>query len=753
MTPLLELKDIRRSYPAGDEQVEVLKGISLDIYAGEMVAIVGASGSGKSTLMNILGCLDKATSGTYRVAGQDVATLDADALAQLRREHFGFIFQRYHLLSHLTAEQNVEVPAVYAGLERKQRLLRAQELLQRLGLEDRTEYYPAQLSGGQQQRVSIARALMNGGQVILADEPTGALDSHSGEEVMAILHQLRDRGHTVIIVTHDPQVAAQAERVIEIRDGEIVRNPPAIEKVNVAGGTEPVVNTVSGWRQFVSGFNEALTMAWRALAANKMRTLLTMLGIIIGIASVVSIVVVGDAAKQMVLADIRSIGTNTIDVYPGKDFGDDDPQYQQALKYDDLIAIQKQPWVASATPAVSQNLRLRYNNVDVAASANGVSGDYFNVYGMTFSEGNTFNQEQLNGRAQVVVLDSNTRRQLFPHKADVVGEVILVGNMPARVIGVAEEKQSMFGSSKVLRVWLPYSTMSGRVMGQSWLNSITVRVKEGFDSAEAEQQLTRLLSLRHGKKDFFTWNMDGVLKTVEKTTRTLQLFLTLVAVISLVVGGIGVMNIMLVSVTERTREIGIRMAVGARASDVLQQFLIEAVLVCLVGGALGITLSLLIAFTLQLFFETKTDADAFGAYLHMGGRIGVLTVVEGTTDAAKAKDVAMHIAAINPKYVSHDQISSEEVEHERKVLTEQALNEGKPENIVAKMVEGRLNKYFKEICVLDQPFVKNPDQTVGAFITAAGGTLASMVRFEVGEGIEKREDNFAEEVMNQVKGN
>ena len=251
MTPLLELKDIRRSYPAGDEQVEVLKGITLDIYAGEMVAIVGASGSGKSTLMNILGCLDKATSGTYRVAGQDVATLDADALAQLRREHFGFIFQRYHLLSHLTAEQNVEVPAVYAGLERKQRLLRAQELLQRLGLEDRTEYYPAQLSGGQQQRVSIARALMNGGQVILADEPTGALDSHSGEEVMAILHQLRDRGHTVIIVTHDPQVAAQAERVIEIRDGEIVRNPPAIEKVNVAGGTEPVVNTVSGWRQFV----------------------------------------------------------------------------------------------------------------------------------------------------------------------------------------------------------------------------------------------------------------------------------------------------------------------------------------------------------------------------------------------------------------------------------------------------------------------------------------------------------------------
>ncbi|QOV70340.1 macrolide ABC transporter ATP-binding protein/permease MacB [Citrobacter sp. BDA59-3] len=600
MTALLELKGIRRSYPSGDAQVEVLKGITLDIHAGEMVAIVGASGSGKSTLMNILGCLDKPTSGSYRVAGIDIATLDGDALARLRREHFGFIFQRYHLLSHLTAAQNVEVPAVYAGVDRKARLARAKELLARLGLDERMEYPPSQLSGGQQQRVSIARALMNGGQVILADEPTGALDSHSGEEVMAILHQLRDRGHTVIIVTHDADIAAQAERVIEIRDGEIINNPPSTKHDNapktMSAGTEP-----GNWRQFSGRLQEALMMAWRAMAANKMRTLLTMLGIIIGIASVVSIVVVGDAAKQLVLADIRAIGTNTIDVYPGKDFGDDDPQYQQALKYDDMVAIQKQPWVRSATPSVSQNVRLRSGNIDVAASANGVSGQYFNVYGMTFSEGNTFNSEQEKGRAQVVVLDSNTRRQLFPNKAQVTGEVILVGNMPATVIGVAEEKQSMFGSSKILRVWLPYPTLSARVLGQSWLNSITVRVNEGYSSEQAEQQLTRLLSLRHGKKDFFTWNMDGVLKTAEKTTRTLQLFLTLVAVISLLVGGIGVMNIMLVSVTERTREIGIRMAVGARASDVLAQFLIEAVLVCLVGGALGVALSMAIAFTLQLF--------------------------------------------------------------------------------------------------------------------------------------------------------
>ena len=226
MTALLELTDIRRSYPSGDGSVEVLKGISLQIGAGEMVAIIGASGSGKSTLMNIIGCLDKASSGRYRVAGTDVATLDADALARLRREHFGFIFQRYHLLSHLTAAQNVEIPAVYAGTERRRRLARAQALLAQLGLEARRDYRPSQLSGGQQQRVSIARALMNGGQVILADEPTGALDSRSGEEVMAILHGLKAQGHTVIVVTHDPAVAAQAERIVEIRDGEIISNPP-----------------------------------------------------------------------------------------------------------------------------------------------------------------------------------------------------------------------------------------------------------------------------------------------------------------------------------------------------------------------------------------------------------------------------------------------------------------------------------------------------------------------------------------------
>ncbi len=330
------------------------------------------------------------------------------------------------------------------------------------------------------------------------------------------------------------------------------------------------------------------------MTANKMRTALTVLGIIIGIASVASILVIGDAAKQRVLADIKAIGTNPIDIYPGKGFGDDNPTFRQSLKYEDLDALREQPYVSVLSPTIG----IRLVNIDVAANVSGVSEQYFRVYGMTFTQGAGIDVMQV--QSQTVVIDANTQRRLFPHKKQVVGEVILVGNMSATVVGVAKQKQSIFGSSKTLNVWVPYSTMANRLMGNTYFDSITVRIRDGYSSHEVEQQLTRLLTLRHGKKGFFTYNMDSFVQAAEKTTRTLQLFLTLVAVISLVVGGIGVMNIILVSVTERTREIGIRMAVGARSGDVLQQFLIEAILVCLVGCALGITLSFAIVLLVQL---------------------------------------------------------------------------------------------------------------------------------------------------------
>ncbi|QIF99858.1 macrolide ABC transporter ATP-binding protein/permease MacB [Proteus terrae] len=595
MPALLELNEVSRLYTNGEEKTIVLNKVSLTINAGEMVAIIGASGSGKSTLMNILGCLDKPSSGEYKVAGQSVAKMEGDQLAALRREHFGFIFQRYHLMSHLTAEQNVEIPAIYADKNATQRKERARELLTRLGLGDRVDYRPNQLSGGQQQRVSIARALMNGGEVILADEPTGALDSHSGKEVMSILKQLNEQGHTVIIVTHDPVIAAQAERIIEIKDGKIINdNFHQTTASKVKKETTPVL-TSSYLGQIFGRFTQALDMAWRAMVVNKVRTLLTMLGIIIGIASVVTIIVIGDAAKSMVLADIKAIGSNTIDIYPGKDFGSDSPEDRQSLTLQDVFALKQQSYVQAVTPQVQFSTRLRRGNQDSPASVAGVSDDYFTVYAMKFSQGRSFTPDMIQRQAQVVVIDENTRQRFFPTKKEVIGEQIIIRNIPSTIVGVIAEKKSAFGNGQSLKVWVPYSTLNSRILNRSYLDSITVRATEGYDASVAEQQIIRLLTIRHGKKDIFTYNLDSFIKAAESTTQTMQLFLTLVAVISLVVGGIGVMNIMLVSVTERTREIGIRMAVGARASDVMQQFLIESVLVCLVGGSLGIGLSFGIA--------------------------------------------------------------------------------------------------------------------------------------------------------------
>ncbi|QSI31347.1 macrolide ABC transporter ATP-binding protein/permease MacB [Variovorax sp. RKNM96] len=622
--PLLKLRGIGRSFPSGEQEVQVLKDVDLDIGNGEMLAIVGASGSGKSTLMNILGCLDRPSSGTYTVSGQDVGTLDSDALAQLRREHFGFIFQRYHLMQHLTATGNVEVPAVYAGTEVAAREARARQLLARLGLEDRTEHRPSQLSGGQQQRVSIARALMNGGQVILADEPTGALDSKSGQEVIGILRELHAQGHTIIIVTHDMQVASCTERIIEIADGVIVGDRPNVptvaapaQAVGADASTPPAMTRPKlGIARFSTGwarFAEAFRMAWRSMMAHRMRTALTMLGIVIGITSVVSIVAIGEGAKRFVLSDIRAIGTNTLDVYPGRDFGDDKAASIRTLTPPDLQAIAAQPYVHSVTPATMRSLRLRYRSADVNGNVNGVSDAFFRVRDVQMASGAAFTAEDVRHQSQVVVIDQNTRRKLFPDGTEPVGKVILVGNLPCTVIGVAQEKKSMFGENKSLNIWLPYSTGASRLFGQQHFDGITVRIRDDQPTKAAEDSIVRLLTMRHGTKDFFTFNMDSIVKTAERTSQSLTLLLSLIAVISLVVGGIGVMNIMLVSVTERTREIGIRMAVGARQSDVLQQFLTEAVLVCLVGGFIGVVLSYGISFLFSLFVTQWQMIFSMGA--------------------------------------------------------------------------------------------------------------------------------------------
>ena len=635
--PLLELKGITRSFMAGEREFIALKGIDLTIEAGEMLAIIGASGSGKSTLMNILGGLDYATAGSYKINGIETRSLGDEQLAELRRDYFGFIFQRYHLLTHLSALHNVEMPAIYAGTPQTQRHSRARELLARLGLAGHVSHRPSQLSGGQQQRVSIARALMNGGEVILADEPTGALDTASGKEVMQILAELHAAGHTVIIVTHDPKVAANAQRIVEVSDGEIVSDTrnTGLE----LPGDAPIEPKRSGARRLVASlglFKEAFNMAWVALVSHRMRTLLTMLGIVIGITSVVSISAIGEGAKRYVLKDIQAIGSNTIDIFPGSSFGDSRASAIETLLPSDVDALNQLYYVDSATPVVGRHLLLRFGNIDLDAQVNGVSDRYFKVKGLKLEAGIAFSESDARRQAQVVVIDHNTRQRLFGPNVDPLGQVILVGNLPCTVIGVTADNKNMFAASKALNVWVPYETAAGRLLGQRHLDSITVRIKDGQPSKVVEDNVNQLMLQRHGTKDFFTNNLDSIMQTVQKTSRSLALLLSLIAVISLLVGGIGVMNIMLVSVTERTREIGIRMAVGARQSDIRQQFLVEAVMVCLIGGIIGIALSYALGGLFSLFVKEWEMVFSLGSVVTAFACSTLIGIVFGFVPARNA---------------------------------------------------------------------------------------------------------------------
>ncbi len=591
--PLIQLSDVRKEYPSGETSVAVLKQINLTINEGEMVAIVGASGSGKSTLMNILGCLDRPSSGSYRIGGREAAQLGPDELAALRRERFGFIFQRYHLLPEFTALGNVEIPAVYAGETPASRHDRARGLLERLGMGGRTDHRPSQLSGGQQQRVSIARALMNNPGILLADEPTGALDSHSGQEVLRILDELHAEGRTVIIVTHDMAIAERAERVIEISDGEIVADRLTGHRAAAKSRVAEVARKAGGFLSSApKRMSEILRMSLLALSAHKLRTFLTMLGIIIGIASVVSVVALGAGSREKVLANISNLGTNTLQVYAGESFGDTRSGRITTLVVSDAEALAQQDYVAAVTPRVQSSATLRIGAKEATAQINGVGPDFFTATGTKLVAGSLWDASSVASLAQDVVIDTNTQTALFDTGEDPLGKVVMAGNVPLRIMGVVSVSQNGPGGGQNLTLYAPYTTVQARMLGTMVLNSITVQVADSVDMTTAESAVTRLLTQRHGAKDFFIINTDEIRQTITATTSTLTLLIAAIAVISLIVGGIGVMNIMLVSVSERVSEIGVRMAVGARRSDIMGQFLIEAVLVCLIGGFLGIASAL-----------------------------------------------------------------------------------------------------------------------------------------------------------------
>lgn len=612
--PLIEVKDVCRDYTSGAETVRILKNINLTIHAGEMVAIVGSSGSGKSTLMNILGCLDRPTSGSYCIAGRETLSLSADELARLRREYFGFIFQRYHLLPGLSALANTEVPAVYAGTPRPKRRQLAEELLYRLDLGERMMHRPSQLSGGQQQRVSIARALINGGSIILADEPTGALDSFHGKEVMNLLAELNAEGHTVVIVTHDLQVASYAHRFIAIHDGEIIedrRTGNGPEQAGDVAEVAPQAATVphkadaapkETWRAHWEGFVEASKMALLSMKAHRLRTILTMLGIIIGIASVVSVTALGEGSRQRVLRELSELGTSTLEIYPGKEIGQTSTGGAVRLMPADADALAREPYADSASPNVNAGAQVRYRNLVNSTQIYGVGEQFFRVRGMQFDEGRPFTRESIKQFAQEVVIDQSTRNKLFGRDGPALGEVLLLNNVPVRVIGVTKDNKGLMSGPDSLSMWMPYSSVQARLGGSSSLQSIIVRLRDQASNT-TEADIKALLQQRHQGRDFYISNNANLRQTVESANNTLTLLITSIALISLLVGGIGVMNIMLVSVSERTKEIGVRMAVGARQSNIMQQFLIESVLVCLLGGVLGIVLS----FSVGIFFNNTNS--------------------------------------------------------------------------------------------------------------------------------------------------
>jgi macrolide transport system ATP-binding/permease protein len=597
MRPIIELVDVTKRYVQGDLGVEILHGISITVHEGEFIAIMGASGSGKTTLMNIIGCMDRPTGGSYKIMGHDVSGLDGDSLAQLRRETFGFIFQRYNLLGNATAQENVEMPAVYAGMSLHERRERAKTLLTRLGLGERLAYLPTRLSGGQQQRVSVARALMNGGRVILADEPTGALDSQSGRDVMDLLRMLHEEGHTIILITHDPGVAKEAERLVKISDGTILEDSgPVSRQDHVAHPKATIVTDHTARTALAMDIAASVKTAIRALRASPIRTFLTLLGVMIGVGSVVAMLAFGNGAREQVLEQIQALGTNLLLVKPGAPGVRGAGALITTLVPADAEAIGRLPGVNYSVPQTVDAATVRYGNVTYTTTLDATTPNFILANNWPLADGAFFNDADVQSYAPVVVLGATVARALSPGGANLIGQYVLVNNTPLRVIGVLSPKGAdQTGNDRDDVLVVPLTTGQARVVGHNYLKWITVAVNDTAQLNATTTAITALLHKRHGTIDFQVQSMTALLENQAQTQSTLTLMLGAVAIISLLVGGIGVMNIMLVSVAERTREIGVRMATGARVFHILLQFLTEALVVCAVGGLVGVAGGLLVA--------------------------------------------------------------------------------------------------------------------------------------------------------------
>jgi len=631
--PVIEVRDLTRTYRMGDVEVRALRGVSLTIDRGDFVAIMGASGSGKSTLMNVIGCLDRPTSGSYRLEGVDLTHADEASLAHVRSRRIGFVFQSFNLLARTSASENVALPLLYSG-RLEERAARVRESLHALGLAGREENTPSQLSGGQQQRVAIARALINDPAILLADEPTGNLDSATATEIMTTLRALNAReGLTVVLVTHEPDMAAFADRIITMRDGAIVSEerirapaPPPAGGAPRAAATPPVGADA---KLALPLLWMALPVAGRAIARNKLRSALTMLGIFIGVAALITMVAVGQGANAAVIAQIESLGANLLVILPGATttsgvragFGS-----ASTLRVSDAEAIRREaPAVANVGYVIRAAAQAQYREKNWNTTVQGVSPSFLEIQSWPVAAGRRIEAPDQAAAARVCLIGQTVVRNLFGLHEDPIGATLFVKAVPLQVIGVLSALgQSGGGRDQDDVILIPFSTAETKVLGVAaptqpgtqssiyatvpspfgiqpkltgFVNMIFVQARSMQLVDPALAQATQILLRRHRIQagqmpDFDVRNISQITAAREGSSRVLALLLAAVASISLVVGGIGIMNTLLVSVTERTREIGIRMAIGARRVHVLLQFLVEAVLLSGIGGVAGIAVGI-----------------------------------------------------------------------------------------------------------------------------------------------------------------
>ncbi|MEK7815192.1 MAG: ABC transporter permease [Pseudomonadota bacterium] len=618
---MLELRDVHKSYRMGDNMVYALRGVSLTIAPGEFVAIMGPSGSGKSTLMHVLGLLDVPDKGSYRLYGREAAHLSDDELAVLRREAIGFVFQQFNLLPRMSALENTALPLIYS--RHRLETGRAAELLKQVGLGDRVHHRSNELSGGQQQRVAIARSLINAPRVILADEPTGNLDSESQREIMALLESLNAQGITVIIVTHEEEVAHHARRILRLRDG-MIQSDESKERSGKKPAAAAAPSLAADTRLTFTEIREHLRQGLKTLAANKVRTGLSMLGILIGVASVVAMLALGQGAKRDIEARLSALGSNLLLLRQGAvRVGGVAVEAGAAtrLTIEDVTVIKETlPSVREASGTVTGRGQVSYLNRNWNTQIMGTGPAYAQMRASQPDVGRFFTEDENRRRARVALIGRTILREVFDNQ-DPIGETIKVNKVGFQVIGILPEKGATGWRDQDDVVVIPLLTAMHRLLGKDYLDYVDIEVRSPAEAEATTAAVNELMLSRHRvaasqRQDAYQIrNLADIQAALSETSRTMSWLLASIAAISLLVGGIGIMNIMLVSVTERTREIGLRKAVGACRRDILTQFLLEAVTVSAVGGLLGIALGVLTTLGMSLLAGWATAVSPLHALL------------------------------------------------------------------------------------------------------------------------------------------